>query len=426
MATTEATTRACPALAGCPAAVAGSITAHGAGEPGPLYTHLRRYHPVFHDPELDVWVISRHNDIDTVLRDAGGTFSTALGYLPLRPLCPQAQAVLGRSAAVPVLSSLDPPHHTRFRRQMTAVFPSTDSRVNHLQSLLQEEARHAAQRFAGRLGRTGDLVDHWARPLATAALGRMTGIPPADQQAVQDQAAALTHLVWGSLDDTGQIAAAHALNDLFTYCHTLAEQRTHSPGDDLVSGWLTHQDTTGQPFTTREVASTLMEVLITNAEITPRLLANTLHRLLTTGTWNDHHPAQRLPAAIKETLRHDPPLAGWLRNTTRAVELSGVRIPAGARLLLLLASAARDEQHPTTDPDSFNPDRTDSPPLLAFGAGIHYCPGAPYARHLAHQGLTALARSCPDLTLTDAHAAHPDHWPLNTAVRSPDHLLATW
>ncbi|MCL3992129.1 cytochrome P450 [Streptomyces lavenduligriseus] len=420
------TTRTCAARTDCPAVTPGAITAHGAGEPGPLYAHLRRDHPVFHDPALDAWVVSRHTDIDTVLRDADGTFSTALGYLPLQRLCPQAQAELERSAAVPVLSSLDPPHHARFRRQMTAVFPSTDRRVHDVDGLLRDAARHAAERFAARAGHTGDLVDDWARPLATAALGHLAGIPPEDQPALIGRAAALTPLVWGHLDDTGQTSAARALNDLFAYCHALTGQRARTLGDDLVSGWLRHQDADGQRFTTREVASTLMEVLITNAEITPRLLVNILYRLLETGTWQRAHHARWLPDAIEETLRHDPPLTGWLRNTTREVRLSGVRVPAGARLLLLLASAARDEDHPVTAPDTYDPARTDAPPLLAFGAGIHYCPGAPYTRRLAHHALTALADLCPGLALADPHQAHPDTWPLNAALRSPAHLMTTW
>ncbi|MEU9112744.1 cytochrome P450 [Streptomyces sp. NPDC048483] len=155
-------------------------------------------------------------------------------------------------------------------------------------------------------------------------------------------------------------------------------------------------------------------------------LTNTLYRLLTTGTWNKPHQARRLSDAVEETLRHNPPLTGWLRNTTREVQLSGIAVPAGTRLLLLLASAGRDEDHHLTNPDTYDPQRPDTPPLLAFGAGIHYCPGAPYARRLAHQALTALAQTCPRLTLTDPGRAHPDAWPLNTALRVPRHLTATW
>lgn len=427
MTITEPTTsRTCAALPRCPAVTPGAITTHGAGEPGPLYAHLRTDHPVYHDPQLDVWVISRHSDIDTVLRNADGTFSTALGYIPLHPLCPQAQTILEHSDAVPVLSSLDPPHHARFRRQMTAAFPATERRVQQLDALIDEETRRAARQFAARTTRTGDLANDWARPLATAALGRLAAIPPQDQPTITSQAAALSELVWGRLDNAGQTTAAHALNTLFAYCHTLTEQRSHAPGEDLVSAWLTHHDTDGHRFTTHEVASTLMEVLITNAEIVPRLLTNTLYRLLAADTLHHLHQADRLHQALDETLRHDPPLAGWLRNTARDTRLSGTPIPAGARLLLLLASAGRDELHDLPDADTYDPQRPDQPPTVAFGAGIHYCPGAPYSRRLAQHALAALADACPGLTLTDPDTAHPGTWPRNAALRAPLHLNAGW
>ncbi|MCX4856242.1 cytochrome P450 [Streptomyces canus] len=410
----------------CPATTPGAITAHGAGEPGPLYAHLRTVHPVYHDPALNVWIVSRHQDIDTVLRDATGTFSTALGYLPLHPIDPQAQTVLEESAAVPVLSSLDPPHHARFRRQMTATFPATDRRMTAHQDLLREETTAAATALAARPSRTADLVSDYTRPLATAVLGRLLGIPHRDQPAIADQAAALSGLVWGHLDAPRQLAAAHALNNLWAYCHTLVQQRTHAPSNDLITAWLTHQDTDGTRFTPREVASTLMEVLITNAEITPRLIANTLYRLLTTGTLRALHCAGRLSDAINETLRTDPPLIGWLRSTTRNTHLASTPIPAGSRLLLLLASAPRDEHHGLAGPDTFTPDRPTQPPNLAFGTGIHYCPGAPYTRHLTLHAVSALADALPNLTLATPETSAPENWPLNAALRSPHTLTAAW
>ncbi|CAL9281206.1 cytochrome P450 [Streptomyces sp. SudanB182_2057] len=137
------------------------------------------------------------------------------------------------------------------------------------------------------------------------------------------------------------------------------------------------------------------------------------------------HHTSRLSDAIDETLLHDPPLIGWLRNTTRDTRLGATPIPAGSRLLLLLASAPRDGHHSLRDADVFGPDRPVQPPSLAFGAGIHYCPGAPYARHLTHHALTALADACPTLALTRPHPT-PDTWPTNTALRAPHTLTATW
>ncbi|MFE1415246.1 cytochrome P450 [Streptomyces sp. NPDC058746] len=234
-----------------------------------------------------------------------------------------------------------------------------------------------------------------------SVIGHLLGVPAEDHAAIAEQATVLSGLVWGHLDAPGQLVAAHALDELWDHGHTLVRRRAGAPTDDLVGAWLAHRDTDGTPFTSQEVASTLMEALITNAEVTPRLIANALHQLLSTRTLHALHDTGELPRAVEETLRHGTPLIGWLRATTRPTRVGGVRLPAGARLLLLLRSAVRDEAHGVPDPDVFDPHRSVPPPHRAFGAGIHYCPGDAFSRHLTHQALAALADACPDLALAD-------------------------
>ncbi|MFJ8208973.1 cytochrome P450 [Streptomyces sp. NPDC096033] len=410
---------------GCPALLPGAIIGHGAGDPGPRYAHLRAEHPVYHDPLLDVRVLSRHQDIDTVLRDTTGAYTAAHAYTPLQALHPTAEAVLRSGAAVPVLSSLDPPHHSRFRRQMTATFPTTERRMTPHHGWIRGQAVDTARALAARPHRSADLLADYARPLSMSVIGHLLGVPVQDHPRIAEQATALSGLVWGHLTPPDQLAAAQALDDLWNHCHALVLERSQAPTDDLTSAWLAHRDTDGTPFTTREVASTLMEALITNAEVTPRLIANALHQLLTSRTLHTLHRAGELPRAVEETLRHSTPLIGWLRATTRATTLGEVPLPAGARLLLLLASAARDESHGLAGLDAFDTRRPFPPPHRAFGAGIHYCPGDAFSRHLTHQALAALADACPDLALSDP-AAGPDSWPLNAALRGPHVLPATW
>ncbi|RSS51170.1 cytochrome P450 [Streptomyces sp. WAC07061] len=414
-----------PLHPGCPALLPGAIIGHGAGDPGPLYAHLRAEHPAYHDPLLDVWVLSRHQDIDTVLRDTTGAYTAAHAYTPLHALHPEALAALESGGGVPVLSSLDPPLHGRFRRQMTATFPTTERRMAAHHGWIHQRATDTARALAARTPRTADLLADYARPLSMSVIGHLLGVPAPDLAGVAERATALSTLVWGHPQASDQLTAAHALDDLWNHCHTLVLRKAEAPADDLISAWLTHRDTDGTPFTPREVASTLMEALITNAEVTPRLIANALHHLLTTRTLHTLHRAGGLPRAVEETLRHSTPLIGWQRATTRATDLGEVRLPAGARLLLLLASAARDEVHGVCDPDAFDVERPHQPPHRAFGAGIHYCPGDAFGRHLTHQALAALAEACPELALTD-EAPGPDHWPLNAALRGPHVLPGTW
>lgn len=105
-----------------------------------------------------------------------------------------------------------------------------------------------------------------------------------------------------------------------------------------------------------------------------------------------------------EVPRHDPSLIGWLRCTTRPTDLGGTTLPTGARLLLLLGSAALDEHHRLADPHTFNHQRAALPTTLNLGAGIHFCPGALYVRYTAQHAIAALTRALRHLTLTHAHA----------------------
>ncbi|MEU7163916.1 hypothetical protein AB0A70_04625 [Streptomyces morookaense] len=410
-------TAPCPAadFPDCPAAAPGAILAHGVGEPDARYAHLREHHPVFHDPVFDVWVLSRHRDIDTVLRDGTGTFSTALTYTPLCPLDGRADAVLAATGVVPVLSSTDPPEHTRFRRAMTATFPTTDRAVTARASrAMAEETTAAATEFAAAPGRTGDLLADYAQPAVMAAFGRLTGVPRARHRAVVEQSAALTDLVWGRPAPDRQLRAAHALAGLWSSCADLVAERQHSPGtDDLVSAWLARTGPDGERMTADEVASTLMEQLIVVGELLPRAVVNTVGALCGTGAW-PVRGADAARDAVDATFHRDSPLVGWLRSTTRDVELSGTAVPAGARLLLLLASAHRD------------PDRPANAPSLSFGAGIHFCPGAAYSRRLVRHAVLALAGACPGLVLADPADSDPDLWPANTGVRGPTRVAVAW
>ncbi|WP_129305788.1 cytochrome P450 [Streptomyces sp. L2] len=409
---------------GCPAANRGGILHHGAGDPTPLYAHLRACHPVFHDPLLDVWVVSRHQDVVRAFRDTPRDFTNQRTFEPLCPLAPQAQAVLAATAMAPAASSLDPPEHTRLRQTVNAAFPTTGRRVNGVDSLLQARATAHATALAGRPSRGGDLVADYARPLCLATLGHLTGVPDTHHPAIAAQAAAMTVLVADRLTPARQAEAAHAFSDLWAFCQTLVHDTPRLAPGSLLPTLLAHRPTNGAALTPDEAASVLMEMLITTAEVMPKLITNTLHRHLGPREHPERpqpsglralHRTELIDRAIADTLRHATPLIGWLRATTRPLHLADTPVPAHAKLMLLLGSACQDAP-PTA-------------PTPVFGAGIHYCPGARYALRLTRHALAALTRACPDLTLTEPVTHGPGSttpWPLNALTRGPAQLSATW
>ncbi|MFI1801695.1 cytochrome P450 [Streptomyces sp. NPDC020379] len=420
------TTEPCPPAAECPVGVSGATFAHSAGDPRARYAHLRAEHPVHHDDELRLWVVSRHHDIAEVLRDQHGNYTTTLSYTPVQEMAPAALAVLEQMDSA-LISSIDPPEHTRRRRALNAVWPTTAKQLTAHQPAIDARITSHVGDLASRPARACDLVTDLARPLTTEIMADLIGIPDPDRPAIGARSACLADLVWGQLTDTQQENAARALDEIWHYCNDLVDRHADRPQDDLTTAMLEHRSKDGEQLTRREIASTLVDVVLSNAELTSRLLANTLYHVLRTGTYR--HLADRpehIPAAVQETLRHDTPLTGWLRATTRATELAGVHLPAGARLLLLLGSAPHDESHRVADPEQFDHLRTDTPPTLAFGAGIHYCPGAPLSLHTTASTVTALTRALPGLTLTDDPVNRPESWPTNLSVRSPGTLTAHW
>ncbi len=409
----------------CPVTQPGSIAAHGTGDRHSLYVHLRQDHPVYHDPALDLWVVARYEEIDEVLRDRSGAYSPAETYAPVQSLAPEAAQVYDSIAFVPVTASTDPPIHTRFRRALTALWPTTAGQLQPWQKHIEAHAVEAAEEFAARPSGFGDLESDYTQPLASRVMGDMIGIPAEGLDCVTAGSSNMSDLLWGHLDPATQHTSALGVQKLWNYCLTLIDDRKKHPQDDLITGWLDYQAPDGDNLTREEIASMLMEVLSTNAETTSLLISTTLHHLLTTGSYTDlvRHPEQ-IPGAVEETLRHDPPLIGWLRCTTRETTLGGTRLPAGVRLLLLLASAAEDEHHGLQDPHVFDPRRPSIPTTLNLGAGSHFCPGALYVRLTAAAALEALTRVLPALTL------HPDPGgptrAVNTILRTPRRLPVTW
>ncbi|MDH6133394.1 cytochrome P450 [Kitasatospora sp. MAA4] len=408
----------------CPAHAPGAIARHAAEDFTQRYAHLRKDHPVYHDPELDLWIVARHHDIDTVLRDRDHAFTPAHSYDPVQHISPAATRILTQVQDVPVTASTDPPLHSRYRDALTAVWPTSASQLAPWHAHIEKRATEAATALAEQPSRRAELHRDFVHPLTSRIMADLIGVDPEDEQIVTAGSAAMADLLWAFQQPADQQPSAHALADLWAYCVDLVAQRRSEPRDDLTTAWLDHRDPHGTPLTDAETASTLMEILTTNAEVLPLFITATLQHLLTSGDYQQlvHHP-QEIPAAVEETLRHDPPLIGWLRSTVKPVTVGSTPIPAGARLLLLMHSAAQDETHKVREPHTFDHRRDDTPPTLNFGAGIHYCPGTQYSRLVAHHTIRALTQALPDLTLI---THNPAPRPANLMLRRPTHLTVTW
>jgi cytochrome P450 len=131
---------------------------------------------------------------------------------------------------------------------------------------------------------------------------------------------------------------------------------------------------------------------------------------------------QPIPPVVDEALRFDPPVQAWRRLAKEDVELDGIPIPAGSRLLLVFAAANRDPQQ-FPDPDAFKPGRRNIMQHVAFGTGIHFCLGAPLAKLEVAVMVERLARRLPSVALV---ADQDFNYTPNTSFRALRRLMVTW
>jgi len=244
-----------------------------------------------------------------------------------------------------------------------------------------------------------DLVARLAYPLPIGVITALLGVPAADRGRFRELAAALTgvlELNWTEDDRRQADAAADELTDYFAH---LVARRRAEPRDDLVTALAAAHEADGEPLTGDELLANLALLLVAGFETTTNLIANGIVLAL-------DHPAYAAklrddpalaPAYVEEVLRLDSPVQITSRRAEGASEVAGLGVPPGSELLLLLGAANRDPVR-FPRPDVFDPERS-GPPPLSFGAGVHYCLGAPLARLEAQVALPALLRRFPEMEL---------------------------
>jgi cytochrome P450 len=201
--------------------------------------------------------------------------------------------------------------------------------------------------------------------------------------------------------------------ELWRFLDEHLRDRVAHPRDDLTS-MLVHAEFDGRPLTHAEARLFCLSLLVAGNETTRHLLSGTFLAL-----WE--HPDQRaalaadpsgIPAAVEECLRWITPIQAFGRTSTRAADVGGVALPADAFVVMLYASANRDEAAFGPTADRFDVTRPVDPPHLSFGFGEHLCLGAALARMEARIFLTELLARSPDWDVTGA----PD-WGPSTLVR---------
>jgi cytochrome P450 len=298
----------------------------------------------------------------------------------------------------------EPPVHTRLRSLVAKAFAR-----GHVERLRAAVAAEAA-RLLKAAGSEFDLLAELAEPLAVTVIAELLGVPAADRHRLRPWSAAMVRMYEMSRTPQIEAEALAACKEFAEYLGELAVRRAADPRDDLISHLVTVRENSDRLSGDELVASAIL-LLNAGHEASVNGLGNGVVALL-------RHPgdvlrlrADRalLPAAVEEMLRFDSPSQLFVRTAAAEVEVAGVTVPEGAEVAALLGAANRDPAV-FADPDRFDAGRVPNP-HLSFGAGLHFCLGAPLARIELRAALAALLKYAPCLAL----AAEP--------VRSPGFVL---
>ena len=286
---------------------------------------------------------------------------------------------------------LEPPRHTRLRSLVLRAF--TTRRIAGLAPEIESLAHALIDRFPEG---PFDLLTAYAQPIPVIVIARLLGVPETMADQLLEWSNAMVAMYQARRTRETEEAAARASADFAGFIRTYIDERRTRPADDLITHLIAAEED-GKKLSTDELVTTCILLLNAGHEATVHTLGNGVKTLLETGT----QPGIT-EALVEEILRFDPPLHLFTRYVYEDLELSGHSFKRGDQIGCLLAAAGRDPAV-WPDPHRFDPERPTTT-HIAFGAGLHFCVGAPLARLELKIALDALFARCPDIRLAEPAA----------------------
>ncbi|WP_129839617.1 cytochrome P450 [Streptomyces sp. RFCAC02] len=369
-------------------------------DPYPVFAGLRARGPVHRHDGLGLPVAVSHAACAEVLRDR------AVGRV-WRDREPAAAFPAFNLLHRNSLLEMEPPRHTRLRRLVSAAF--NRGHTARLTPWVRSVADGLVDRLAAAIAADGsaDLMAHVAAVLPVEVIAELLGVPAADRPHLTTWSHAIVKMYEYGLPPERAAAAERAAGEFADFLTALAADRARRPGDDLISDLVAVRDA-GDRLSSDELVGTAVLLLMAGHEATVNVVGNGVLALLCHRDQWDRLVADPglLPTAVEELIRYDAPLQLFERTATAPVTVAGHRLEPGERIAALLGAAGRDPAV-FAAPDTLDIGRAPNP-HLGFGAGIHYCVGAPLARAEIAAALGALATRLPGLRLAGEPVRRPE------------------
>lgn len=365
-------------------------------DPNRVYAALHAACPTFYWEEQKQWFFTGYDHVNGLLRDR--RFGRQILHIATREElgmpepCPHTKHF--DAAEAHSLLELEPPEHTRLRTLVNRAFVSRH--VEKMKPEIEALANALIDAFE-KDGRT-ELLSSFADIIPVTMIARMIGIPEEMGPQLLKWSHDYVGMYMFKRNRADEEAADRSAQEFADYVRGMIAERRANPRDDLLTHMI-HTEHKGQFLTEDELISTTIVLLNAGHEATVHQIGNSVRIILESGLstaemFRDEATTER---TVEETLRICAPVHIFQRYCLEPAEIDGVTFKLGDRVSLILAAANLDPLK-FTDPLSFKPERNEAP-NLSFGAGIHFCIGAPLARLELNIVLPLLFRRLPGLKL---------------------------
>ena len=355
--------------------------------------------PVWHEG-MQIFLAARHSDANDVFRNK------SLGRI-FTDKSPEFEWETFNWLHSDSILDSEPPKHTRLRSLVAKAFnrnkiegmrPAVERITQQLLDAIDEKVK---------LGETFDLIADYAEPLPVKIIADLLGFPESEEHLLRPWSQSIVKMYEVNPSEQYQVEAKKAASEFAEYVRSLAERRKTNPGQDLITD-LAMVEENGEKLNSHELVATCVLLLNAGHEASVNAFGNGMVAALERPDQAEllrKNSRTITETALEEFMRFDAPLHLFERTATVDTELGGVKIEKGQKIAALIGSANRDasvfemadEMDLTRDPN----------PHIGFGAGIHFCLGAPLARLEMSVSLPALWEKYPNMQLAGAPVRRP-------------------
>ena len=368
--------------------------------PYPALAELRKVGKPFWHEESQLFLAATYQDANAVLRNR------SLGRI-FKARTPDEDWDTFNWLHSDSLLDSEPPKHTRLRSLLVKAF--NKNKIESMRPDVERLTEQLLKNIEAKLEATGefDVIADFAEPLPVKVIAALLGFPDEDEHLLRPWSQAIVKMYEVNPSEQTQLEAQQASREFADYVRNLMIDRKRNPGSDLISD-LAAVEEDGQKLNAQELIATCVLLLNAGHEASVNGFGNGFVALLERPDQFKllaDNPYDLAETAVDEFIRFDAPLHMFDRTATADVEIGGVLVKEGQKIASLLGSANRDEsvfENPTEMDITRDPN-----PQIGFGAGIHFCIGAPLARMEMTTSLPALMVKYPNLKLASEPIRRP-------------------